>query len=80
MKACSDNFKGWASDEVYVQVGDGGTTIFQDVVDGIRKKKTNSRFKMGSLFYKNIKSRRARTDANRTLFTPPHLQKLCTRV
>jgi hypothetical protein len=40
-------------------------------VAGVRKKKENIQFKMGSIFYKNIKMRRARTDANKELFTPP---------
>jgi hypothetical protein len=71
VKACVDNFKGWSSDEVYVQVSDGGTTIFNDVVAAVRKKKEDKTFKMGSYFYKNLKLRRARTDANKALFTPP---------
>ncbi|CAK0886134.1 unnamed protein product [Prorocentrum cordatum] len=57
VKACRDNFKSYTDEEIFVQRGEDETTIFENVLAQVRKKKRDRTVKMGGLFYRRMKEK-----------------------
>ena len=70
VNACANHFKEFSEEEVYLHKKDAAT-MFDDVLRGVRAKKKDKKFPLGSNFYKMVRERYPKTKQNALLLTPP---------
>jgi hypothetical protein len=71
-KKCRDNLKGYSDEQVYVVKNSEGVTAFDEVLAGVRTKKTDKLFPLCKIFYKQVRERHPKIILNQALLVVPN--------